>query len=474
MLPRALLFSSDEQATKVLQELLSELHVEITCCREIFAAVEELTSRNFQIILIDWGQELEASFLFNMARELKTTRHTHTVVVVDAQLAPVLVVNPDGFLEKPFSAEQARRVLLQSPPFRQLADTSAPAPVLVSGIAFEDAVQSGDDSSNGTQSHTSLNNEDGHATPRIAATLGSRERTDRRYKVALLEHRGMRREMSTAKKTVALACLVLLLIAVVHGERQLGYIPAGFFGYREIAKLLFSPQKNLPDRSPEASWQVKAQPMVEADGISGQDFDTRNYSRHIAGPISVRPIFGQGFSSLQGSARPLAQLMEGESPTGPLVPQGPSGANPLIPSSLYRSPQLIFFLGASPQTAIGASNWSTGPIVIPEETSRTFLIHQVLPSYPLEALRAGLQGTVVLQALVGRDGSVEDLKLVQGYFALGNAAIHAVKQWRFRPYRLNGEAVEVQTLLTLTFPLNSDPQKRASSDGSLITYGAWK
>jgi protein TonB len=112
--------------------------------------------------------------------------------------------------------------------------------------------------------------------------------------------------------------------------------------------------------------------------------------------------------------------------------------------------------------------------MIPEEMSRALLTHQVFPSYPLEALRAGLQGTVVLQALVGRDGSVEDLKLVQGYFALGNAAIAAVKQWRFRPYRLNGEIVEMQTLLTLTFPLNSDPQNRASSDGSLMTYGAWK
>jgi hypothetical protein len=64
--------------------------------------------------------------------------------------------------------------------------------------------------------------------------------------------------------------------------------------------------------------------------------------------------------------------------------------------------------------------------------------------------------------------------LVQGYFALGNAAISAVKQWRFRPYRLNGEIVEMQTLLTVSFPLNGDEAKRASSNGSLINYGAWK
>jgi protein TonB len=46
-----------------------------------------------------------------------------------------------------------------------------------------------------------------------------------------------------------------------------------------------------------------------------------------------------------------------------------------------------------------------------------------------------LHGAVVLQAIIGRDGSVEDLKIVRGYFVLGRAAIAAVKQWRFQPYR---------------------------------------
>ena len=105
MLPRALVFSSDEQASNILRQVLSELQVEVSYCREIFAAVEELTSRTFQIIVIDWCQELEASFLFNMARDLKSTRNTHTLVAVDAQLAPILVVNPDSFLEKPFTAD---------------------------------------------------------------------------------------------------------------------------------------------------------------------------------------------------------------------------------------------------------------------------------------------------------------------------------------------------------------------------------
>jgi periplasmic protein TonB len=53
--------------------------------------------------------------------------------------------------------------------------------------------------------------------------------------------------------------------------------------------------------------------------------------------------------------------------------------------------------------------------------------------------------------VIGRDGSVQDLKLVRGYFVLGRAAIAAVKQWRFRPYTLNGRPVQAQTVITFNF-----------------------
>jgi len=62
-----------------------------------------------------------------------------------------------------------------------------------------------------------------------------------------------------------------------------------------------------------------------------------------------------------------------------------------------------------------------------------------------------LQGPVVLQVAIGRDGSVQDLKLVRGYFVLGRAAIAAVKQWRFKPYNINGRNLETQTLITINF-----------------------
>jgi len=111
-------------------------------------------------------------------------------------------------------------------------------------------------------------------------------------------------------------------------------------------------------------------------------------------------------------------------------------------------------LGAARTGAARSTSNFTGalnPVVLPEETSRELLVSKVQPVYPPQAARTGLQGAVVLQALVGKDGSIRDLKLIRGYLVFGRAAFDAVKQWRYKPYVLNGQAVETQTQITVNF-----------------------
>jgi protein TonB len=93
------------------------------------------------------------------------------------------------------------------------------------------------------------------------------------------------------------------------------------------------------------------------------------------------------------------------------------------------------------------------PVSLSEELSRRLLLQKVLPSYPEQAVKARLQGPVVLQAWIGRDGTIQDLKLVRGSFLLGQAAYRAVKQWRYQPYLVNGRAVEAETFVTVDFRL---------------------
>ena len=81
------------------------------------------------------------------------------------------------------------------------------------------------------------------------------------------------------------------------------------------------------------------------------------------------------------------------------------------------------------------------------------LVRKVSPNYPPLARQARIQGTVILQAQISKDGSIENLQLISGHPMLAPAAIEAVKQWKYKPYLLNGEPVEVETQVQVNFTL---------------------
>jgi protein TonB len=81
------------------------------------------------------------------------------------------------------------------------------------------------------------------------------------------------------------------------------------------------------------------------------------------------------------------------------------------------------------------------------------IVHKVQPMYPPLARQARIQGPVVLQAEISKDGSIENLHLISGHPMLAPAAIEAIKQWKYKPYILNGEPVEVETTITFNFTL---------------------
>jgi periplasmic protein TonB len=83
------------------------------------------------------------------------------------------------------------------------------------------------------------------------------------------------------------------------------------------------------------------------------------------------------------------------------------------------------------------------------------LIHDVPPQYPPDAGRARIEGTVVLMAVIDKDGTVKDLRVESGLPILAQAAIDAVKQWRYKPYMIDGEPVEVDSRITINFTLSA-------------------
>jgi periplasmic protein TonB len=97
----------------------------------------------------------------------------------------------------------------------------------------------------------------------------------------------------------------------------------------------------------------------------------------------------------------------------------------------------------TPTRPLKISDWAEGN-----------LIYRVQPNYPPLARAARVQGAVELRAIISKTGTIENLVVVRGHPMLAGAALDAVRQWRYRPYRLNNEPIEVETEITVNFLLS--------------------
>jgi TonB family protein len=93
----------------------------------------------------------------------------------------------------------------------------------------------------------------------------------------------------------------------------------------------------------------------------------------------------------------------------------------------------------------------TTRVQVPAETMQKLLVHRVEPVYPADARKQHLQGVIAVDVIVGRDGSVESMRALNGPDVLAHAATDALRWWKFEPYRVNGEAAVAETTLAVEF-----------------------
>ncbi|HVI09111.1 MAG TPA: energy transducer TonB [Candidatus Binatia bacterium] len=98
-----------------------------------------------------------------------------------------------------------------------------------------------------------------------------------------------------------------------------------------------------------------------------------------------------------------------------------------------------------------SANQQLPEIQVPADVMATLLTHRVDPEYPAEARPQNLQGVIVLDVVVGRDGSVVAVHALGGQQILARAAENALRWWRFEPYRVNGRPVAVETKVAVEF-----------------------
>jgi protein TonB len=109
---------------------------------------------------------------------------------------------------------------------------------------------------------------------------------------------------------------------------------------------------------------------------------------------------------------------------------------------------------APPPPVVIAPKARPGPLRISAGVAKGRLLVPIQPIYPVIAKTARIQGTVVVEAVISREGTVENLKVVSGPPMLAQAALSAIARARYEPYRLNGEPVEVETTINVVFSLN--------------------
>jgi len=129
---------------------------------------------------------------------------------------------------------------------------------------------------------------------------------------------------------------------------------------------------------------------------------------------------------------------------------------PSIGDGVYGGPGVIAHgLGEGLPVVIPARPAPVKPLVV-SHWAEGNLIYRVQPIYPNLARQARVQGTVELRAVISKAGTIENLVLVHGHPMLSAAAIEAVRQWRYRPYLLNDEPIEVETEITVNFLLSGN------------------
>jgi len=169
-------------------------------------------------------------------------------------------------------------------------------------------------------------------------------------------------------------------------------------------------------------------------------------------PMQVQPARPHNFSEFdQGRI-----IAPGTIPRTPLAPSAPElpfiadnlgGENgPGVPGGTGTSP-----FGGHPATVVHPPVPSS--IHLSSKLVEGLLIYKSIPQYPAIAKAAHVEGTVVLQATISRTGTIDNLRAVSGPAMLQQAAIDAVRAWRYRPYMLNQQPVDVETTINVIFKL---------------------
>ncbi len=240
-------------------------------------------------------------------------------------------------------------------------------------------------------------------------------------------------------------------------------LAAAYFGYSQfkghstastttsVAAPALAPATTSATSPVKPSAQPAPAPSAQESSASGTPSDAQEITLNSA-PASAK-------ASKPASTTPKEDVAEAE--PAPLVVKGgkvsskakaPAAADVAAPSLAGIAPGTTPTPNFVPNTT-PAFKPVLQSLNISQGVSQGLLIKKVAPSYPTAAQRMRIEGTVELLATISKDGAITHVKVLSGDAQLTKAATDAVKQWKYKPYLLNGEPVEIQTQITVNFKL---------------------
>ena len=265
--------------------------------------------------------------------------------------------------------------------------------------------------------------------PRTELVLGPPLPPRPMFSDSVLDFGGQKKRKAVATTTSfivnCLAICIMLAVPLMFTEE----LPKA-----QLLTFLIAPPPPPPPPPPAAAAEVKVVRQIQTDMLTSGQLRTPTKI-----PTKVQMIKEEEAPPPMAATAGVVGGVPGGIPGGQLG--GVIGGIVNATSNLSAVPK---FIPVTPQR-----------VRISQGVTKGLLIHRVEPTYPPLARAARVQGEVILSAIISTTGAIENLQLVSGHPMLVPAALTAVKQWRYKPYLLNGQPTEVETTITVIFTLSS-------------------
>jgi protein TonB len=239
--------------------------------------------------------------------------------------------------------------------------------------------------------------------------------------------KNQRRQMA-----IALGLLLIALTLVLIKDRDFWFPSSPVPADNTIGEAAVS-QKPAAPASAEAPPPAKTRTKIKAEAATPTPSESGMTpvvtNRAVLPPLEVEVVAGNQRHVIRPGNPSVKIDMQ---PAGDTVPAGTS--TPAVSGSL-------------------PTNASERVLLSPDTVQ--IVSRPVEPNYPMLAKQMKVQGSVILQALIGRDGNIQDLRVLSGPAILSAAAREAVKQWKFKPYLQSGQAVETEARITVNFTIST-------------------